>query len=97
MTLAQLLNVGYNIVDRFFIGHIPEQATLSMTALGVCMPIITLASAFAHLCGIGGPPLFSMERGKGDDEEAAYVMGNCFTLLLCMGLGLTVVGLLFRQ
>jgi len=97
MTLAQLLNVGYNIVDRFFIGHIPEQATLSMTALGVCMPIITLASAFAYLCGIGGPPLFSMERGKGDEEEAAYVMGNCFTLLLCMGLGLTVVGLLFRQ
>lgn len=97
MTLAQLLNVGYNIVDRFFIGHIPGEATLSMTALGISMPIITLASAFAHLCGIGGPPLFSMERGKGDDEEAAYVMGNCFSLLLCMGITLTVVGLLLRE
>jgi hypothetical protein len=50
------------------------------------MPIITLASAFAYLCGIGGPPLFSMERGKGDEEEAARVMGTCFSLLICMGL-----------
>ena len=97
MTFAQLLNVGYNIVDRFFIGHIPDNATLSMTALGVCMPIITLVSAFAYLCGIGGPPLFSMERGRGNDEEAASVMGNCFALLLYMGLALTVTGLVFRK
>ena len=97
MTLAQLLNVGYNIVDRFFIGHIPEEATLSMTALGVCMPIIMLASAFAHLCGIGGPPVFSMERGRGNAEEAGYVMGNAFAMLLCMGMALTVFGLLLRR
>ena len=97
MMLAQLLNVGYNMVDRFFIGRIPEAATVSMTALGVCMPIITLASAFAYLCGIGGPPLFSMERGKGDEEEAARVMGTCFSLLICMGLALTVAGLLLRR
>ncbi|MBR6500776.1 MAG: MATE family efflux transporter, partial [Firmicutes bacterium] len=96
MMLAQLLNVGYNMVDRFFIGRIPEAATVSMTALGVCMPIITLASAFAYLCGIGGPPLFSMERGKGDEEEAARVMGTCFSLLVCMGLALTVAGFLLR-
>ena len=61
------------------------------------MPIITLASAFAYLCGIGGPPLFSMERGKGDEEEAARVMGTCFSLLICMGLALTVAGLLLRR
>ncbi|MBO5666723.1 MAG: MATE family efflux transporter [Firmicutes bacterium] len=97
MMLAQLLNVGYNIIDRFFIGRIPGEATLSMTALGVCMPIITLASAFAYLCGMGGSPLFSMERGRGDKEEAAYVLGNSFALLMYMGLTLTVVGLIFRR
>ena len=97
MMLAQLLNVGYNMVDRFFIGRIPEAATISMTALGVCMPIITLVSAFAYLCGFGGSPLFSMERGRGNEEEAGYVQGNAFALLLYMGLGLTVVGLVLRR
>ena len=97
MTLAQLLNVAYNIIDRFFIGRIPENATLSMTALGVCLPIIALVSAFANLCGMGGAPLFSMERGRERQEEAAFVMGNSFFLLLCIGATLTALGLIFRH
>lgn len=97
MTLAQLLNVAYNIIDRFFIGRIPENATLSMTALGVCMPIITLVAAFANLCGMGAAPLFSMERGRNREEEASYVMGNAFFLLLLIGTALTVLGLVFRR
>ena len=38
MTLAQLINVLYNIVDRIYIGMIPENATLSLTGLGLCLP-----------------------------------------------------------
>ena len=54
MTLAQLINVLYNIVDRIYIGRIPDHATLSLTGIGLSLPIITLVIAFANLFGMGG-------------------------------------------
>ena len=63
MTLAQLVNVLYNVIDRIYIGRIGGGATLALTALGVCLPLITMVTAFANLVGMGGAPLFSIERG----------------------------------
>ena len=97
MTLAQLVNVLYNIVDRIYIGRMGTDATNALTGLGVCFPIITMVVAFANLIGMGGAPLFSMQRGAGQDEEAEGIMGNCLTLLLCFGFGLTAIGLLVRR
>lgn len=97
MTLAQLVNVLYNIVDRIYIGRIGADATNALTGLGVCFPIITIVIAFANLVGTGGAPLFSIQRGAGNDKEAEAIMGTCLTLLLCFGLSLTVVGLLIRR
>lgn len=97
MTLAQLINVLYNVVDRVYIGYIPEHATLSLTGLGVCLPVITAAIAFANLFGMGGAPLCSIERGKGNEKEAEAIMGNSFTLLVLCGLLLTAFGLIFKR
>lgn len=97
MTLAQLVNVLYNIVDRIYIGRIGTDATQALTGLGVCFPIITMVVAFANLIGMGGAPLFSMQRGAGHDDEAEAIMGNCLTLLLGFGVSLTVIGLLVRR
>lgn len=96
MTMAQLINVLYNIVDRIYIGRIPENATLSLTGLGICFPIITIVIAFANLIGMGGAPLFSIERGKGNEEEAEKILGNSFLLLLLLGVFLTILGYLFK-
>lgn len=97
MTLAQLVNVLYNIVDRIYIGRIGADATNALTGLGVCFPIITIVIAFANLIGTGGSPLFSIQRGAGNDDEAEAILGNCLTLLLCFGASLTVIGLLLRR
>lgn len=97
MTAAQLINVLYNIVDRIYIGRIPEQATLSMTGLGLCLPVISMILAFANLFGMGGAPLCSIERGRGNLEEAEKIMGNSFFLLVTVGIGLTVLGLLIKR
>lgn len=97
MTLAQIINVLYNIVDRIYIGMIPEKATLSMTGLGLTLPIITIIIAFANLFGMGGAPLFSIARGRGDDEEAGQIMGNSFVLLLGSGLILTVLCFVLKK
>lgn len=97
MTLAQLVNVLYNVVDRVYIGHMPEHATESLTGLGLCLPVISIVIAFANLFGNGGAPLCSIERGRGNTKEAERIMGTSFTLLLLGGLVLTAVGLLFKR
>ena len=96
MTLAQLINVLYNIIDRIYIGRMEQGSALALTGVGVCLPVITIVIAFANLIGMGGAPLFSIERGKGNDTEAEYILGNSFVLLVLFGAGLTIAGLLFK-
>ena len=97
MTLAQLINVMYNIVDRIYIGMIPENATLALTGLGLCLPIISIVTAFANLFGMGGAPLCSIERGRGNLEEAEKIMGNSFAMMVVTGIILTALGLAFKR
>lgn len=97
MTLAQLINVLYNIVDRIYIGRIPDHATLSLTGLGLCLPIISMVMAFANLFGMGGSPLCSIERGRGNTEEAERIMGNSFSMMILFGVGLTALGLVLKR
>ena len=89
MTMAQLVHVLYNVVDRIYIGYIPDEATLSLTGLGICLPVTMAVIAFANLFGMGGAPLCSIERGKGNEQEAEAIMGNSFTLMLIFGILLT--------
>jgi putative MATE family efflux protein len=97
MILAQLINVLYNIVDRMYIGHIPEVSILALTGLGLTFPIITIITAFANLFGMGGAPLCSIARGAGEKERGERIMGNCFVLLLLSGVVLTVLCLIFKK
>ena len=97
LTLAQLVNLLYSIVDRIYLGRIPGVGRLALTGVGLCLPILSIVMAFANLCGVGGAPLCSIHRGRGEDEEARRVMGNALTLLLFSGLALTCVGLSFRE
>lgn len=92
MILAQLVNVLYNIVDRMYLGHMPGDGRLALTGVGVAFPIITIINAFANLCGSGGAPLCSIERGRGDEKKAGQIMGNSLTLLILFGIVLTVIG-----
>lgn len=97
MTLAQLINVLYNIVDRIYIGRIPNDATMALTGLGLCLPIISMVMAFANLFGTGGAPLCSIQRGRGNEDEAEAIMGNSFVMMVLSGLVLTVLGLIFKR
>lgn len=85
MTLAQLINVLYNIVDRIYIGHIPHTSAQALTGIGLTLPVITIITAFANLFGMGGAPLFSMARGRGEHDRAEKIMGNSFSMLLITG------------
>ena len=97
MTVAQLIHVLYNIVDRVYLGRLEDVGLLSITGLGLCLPIISIMMAFANLCGMGGAPLCSIHRGEGEMDEAERVMGNSFTLLLGFGVVITGIGLIFKE
>lgn len=97
MTLAQLLNVLYNIVDRIYIGRIPGASTMALTGVGVCFPLITLISAFSDLFGTGGAPLCSIARGKKENRRAGEIMGTAFFMLVVTALILTVILQIFQR
>ncbi len=97
MTMAQLINVLYNIVDRIYLGRMDGGSPLALTGVGVCLPVITVVLAFANLVGMGGAPLFSIQRGRGNEREASAIMGNSFVLLILFGVGLTVLGFLIKR
>ena len=94
---AQLINMLYNIVDRIYIGHIPESGALALTGVGVCMPLILIVSAFAALVGSGGAPRASIHMGKQDYDQADKILGNCFTLQVVISAILTAVLFLFNR
>ncbi|MBQ4283158.1 MAG: MATE family efflux transporter [Lachnospira sp.] len=97
MTLAQLVNVLYNIIDRIYIGQIPNDSTNALTGLGVAFPICTVTIAFANLVGMGGAPLFSIERGRGNEKEAGKIMGNSFVMLVSLGILISIIGLIVKK
>ena len=97
MTVAQLVNVLYNIIDRIYIGRIGTDATLALGGLGIAFPIISMITAFSNLFGMGGAPLCSIARGRGDLKGAQRIMGNSFVLLLITGVVITAAGLIFLR
>ena len=87
--VAQLVNLLYNIVDRIYIGHLPEIGATALTGVGLFAPILMLITAFAMLAGAGGAPRAAIAMGKGDTDTAERIMGNCFTVLLGLAVVLT--------
>lgn len=94
---AQIINMLYNIVDRIYIGHIPEIGAMALTGVGVCMPLIMIVSAFAAFVGYGGAPRASIYMGRDDYDSAEKTLGNGFTLQLIISAVLTVVLLIWNR
>ena len=94
---SQVVNALYNMVDRMYIGHIPEVGSTALTGVGVCFPIIMIISAFAYLMGMGGAPRASIYMGKKDNDTAEKILGNSFSALVIASIILTVTVLVFQE
>ena len=94
---AQMINMLYNLVDRIYIGHIPNVGVSALAGVGVCMPLIMLVSAFAALVGYGGSPRVSIYMGKKDNETAEKILGNCFAMQIIISAILTAVLLIWSR
>lgn len=94
---AQFVNLLYNIVDRIYIGHIPEIGTDALAGVGVTTSIVILISAFSSIVGAGGAPLAATALGQGNRERAGRVLGNGFILLIFFTLFTSAVTYLFME
>lgn len=94
---AQIINVLYNMVDRMYIGHIPDIGAQALTGVGVTMPIIMAISAFAALVSMGGAPRAAIYMGRKQNDEAEHILGNCTVMLAIVAIILTIFVLLFKE
>lgn len=97
MMCAQFFALFYNIVDRIYIGNLPDNGESALGAIGICFPVITIINGFANLFGLGGTPLFSIAKGEKKNSEAEKIMSNSFWMLVFTGFILTVFILIFHE
>lgn len=94
--IAQIVNVLYNIVDRIFIGRIPN-GHIAMAGVGIAFPIILIISSFSALIGMGGAPIAAIKMGEKDNEGAEKILSNSFSTLILIGIILTIVFFVFKE
>ncbi len=97
MTLAQLVQMAYNLVDRIYIGHLPGTSSIALTGLGLTFPIITIIMAFTNLFSTGSVALYSIARGKQDEAAERRYMENAFLLLLLTSVVVMVLCFVFMH
>ena len=96
-TIAQAVQVLYNVVDRIYLGHLPGASSLALTGVGLIFPIVALITAFGNLFSTGGTPLCAIARGAGEQDRAEKIMNNTFSMLVITALILTALGYGFRK
>lgn len=97
LTLAEIVHLLYNVVDRIYLGHLSTADSMALTGVGLVFPIVSLVGAFTSLYGTGGAPLFAIARGAKAEDKARRYQGCTFSLLLYTSLALTVLCLLFKK
>lgn len=97
MILAQAVQLLYSLVDRIYIGHLPDISSIALTGVGLTFPIITMISAVTNLFGTGGTALFSIERGAGKEKLAKDYMGNTLSLLSLSSILVMILFFAFRR
>lgn len=97
LTIAQLIQLLYNVVDRIYIGHLPGTHGQALTGIGLIFPIISIIAAFTNLFAMGGAPLFSIARGAGEEKKASRILNNTFFLLVLAAVILMGIGYLFQK
>ncbi len=95
--VAQIINLLYNIIDRIYIGHIPEVGATALTGVGLALPMIVIISAFSAFVGAGGAPLSAIALGRGEKKEAERILGNGFSLLLIFSAVLMVLFFIIKR
>ncbi len=91
--LALFANAIYNIVDTIFVGR--GVGAEGIAGVAIVLPVVAIASSFAHLVGIGTSSLISRQLGREEISEVNRTAGNGFLMIIIISLVFTTLGLLF--
>ncbi len=89
--VAQLINVLYNIVDRIYVGNLPNIGEIALIGVGVCAPIVTFITSFASWIGLGGAPIFSMALGSKNYPKAKKILSNALLMSIIISIILIII------
>ncbi len=95
--IGMMVNALYTVVDRIFIGNMPEIGGMAMASLGVTMPMVQIINAFGILLAVGGATAISLKLGKDEKEEAEKILGNVFSLTIVLGIILATISIVFSE
>lgn len=95
--VGMIVNMLYNVVDRIYIGNIPDVGGLAITGVGITMPVTQIITGFGMLLGIGTCANISLSLGRGKKDEAQKILGNGFTGIVITSILIAVLGNLFAE
>lgn len=83
-TIAVLINIIYNITDRYFIGQ--AIGRYGMSALSIVFPLILLINGTGLMFSVGGGALAGIKLGERREEEAEEVLGTTVFWVAVVGI-----------
>ena len=95
--IAMTASSLYNMVDRIFIGHIPDVGSLAISGLAVTFPLMNISTAFGTLVGVGAATMISVLLGQKNYAVANKVLSNEVTLNIITGIIFTTVTILWMD
>ena len=95
--IGMVVNMLYNVVDRMYIGNIPNIGGLAITGVGVTMPITQIITGLGMLIGIGASASISIAFGKSKREDAEKYLGNGFLGIVIISLFVAILGNMFAK
>ena len=95
--VGMIVNMLYNVIDRIYIGNIPNIGGLAITGVGITMPLTTIITAFGMLIGIGTCANISIAYGKKNKTEAENFLGNGVALIIIISILIAILGNIFAK
>lgn len=93
--IGMVVNMLYNVVDRIYIGNIPDIGGLAITGVGITMPVTSIITGLGMLIGIGTSASISLSFGSGKRKLAQKYLGNGLTAIIIISLIVAIFGNVF--
>lgn len=93
--IGMVVNMLYNVVDRIYIGNIPNIGGMAITGVGITMPVTSIITGIGMLVGIGMSASISLSLGKGRRDLAEKYLGNGFIAIIIASILVAILGNIF--
>ena len=90
-----VLNTIYTVVDGIFIGQ--GVGEVGLAGVNIAWPAVTLIVGIGLMIGIGTSSIMAIYMGKGKNEKAEKALGTCISLIIIIGIIITILGITFRN